>query len=277
MKNILLIMLMAACLCSCNSDEKNAAKLLSRAEHSFGNGNYNCAKLQIDSIKTVYPKAFAARKAGIRLMQQIDLKEQTKTLVYLDSMLQIKQQALDAIKKNYVFEKDEEYQEIGNYFYPSQTVEKNIGRSFLRAQVNELGEMYLTSIYTGAGPLNHHSVKVSVGDSYAQTPVSTDRYETKDLGKVIEKSDYKAANDGGVTGFIMTHQGQKIRLQYEGKRSYKTYMSASDVKAVAEIAQLARILASMQEIRKEQQEANLKIRFVKRKMQEAEAAAQNEE
>ena len=51
-------------------------------------------------------------------------------------------------------------------------------------------------------------------------------------------------------------------------------MPASDIKAIAEVADLARVLAGMEEIRKELQEANLKIKFVTRKMQEAEAESE---
>ena len=54
-------------------------------------------------------------------------------------MMTVKQAALDSIKGKFVLEKDTAYQEVGNYFYPTQVVEKNIGRSFLRAQVSELG------------------------------------------------------------------------------------------------------------------------------------------
>ena len=43
-------------------------------------------------------------------------------------------------------EKDTAYQEVGNYFYPTQTVEKNIGRSFLRGQVNEQGAVSYTHL-----------------------------------------------------------------------------------------------------------------------------------
>lgn len=51
-------------------------------------------------------------------------------------------------------------------------------------------------------------------------------------------------------------------------------MRPDDVKAVARISDLARILSGMEEIRKEQKEANLKIRFVTRKMQEGEASGE---
>ena len=180
-----------ALLASCgDGGEKEAQIRLQKAEAALQQENFSEAKLQIDSIKVLYPKAFEARKQGIKLMQQVDLKEQGKTLVYLDSMMLVKQAQLDSIKGNFVFEKDTAYQDIGNWLYPTQVVEKNVGRSFLRGQVNELGEMSLTSIYCAGGQLNHTSVKVSVGDTFAETPMTNDSYTTTDLGRTIEKADY---------------------------------------------------------------------------------------
>lgn len=257
-------------LFSCNSDEKKAEELFQRAESSFATGDYSLTKLQIDSIRTLYPKAFEVRKAGIKLMQQVDLQEQQKTLVYLDSVMAVKQASLDSIRGNFVLEKDTAYQEVGNYFYPTQTVEKNIGRSFLRGQVNERGEMSITSIYCAGGKLHHRAVKVSVDDLFAETPISPDCYETTDLGKAIEKADYKLGADGGVIAFIIANQDKKrIRLEFIGDRNYKTTMQPNDIKAIAELSRLAQILSSIEAIKKEQNEANLKIRFVNRKIEEA--------
>lgn len=257
-------------LFSCNSDEKKAEELFQRAESSFATGDYSLAKLQIDSIRTLYPKAFEVRKAGIKLMQQVDLQEQQKTLVYLDSVMAVKQASFDSIRGNFVLEKDTAYQEVGNYFYPTQTVEKNIGRSFLRGQVNERGEMSITSIYCAGGKLHHRAVKVSVDDLFAETPISPDCYETTDLGKAIEKADYKLGADGGVIAFIKANQDKKrIRLEFIGDRNYKTTMQPNDIKAIAELSRLAQVLSSIEAIKKEQNEANLKIRFVNRKIEEA--------
>lgn len=263
----------AALLAGCGSDDKKADELIRRAELSFADGEYNLAKLQIDSVRTLYPKAFDARKAGVRLMQQVDLQEQRKTLVYLDSMMTVKQAELDSVKGRFVLEKDTAYQEVGNYFYPTQVVEKNIGRSFLRGQVNERGEMSLTSIYCGGGNIHHTAVKVSAGELFAETPPSSDSYETTDLGKAVEKADYKLGNDGGVVAFLAANRDKKnIRLEFVGDRNYKTVMQPNDVKAIAELSELARILTGIEEIKKEQKEANLKIQFVTRKIEEAEAA-----
>ena len=273
MKKIGLSALLAlAFLTGCgDGGEKQAQLHLQKAEQALLLENFSEAKLHIDSIKVLYPKAFEARKKGIKLMQQVDLKEQTKTLAYLDSVLLVKQEQLDSIKGNFVLEKDTAYQDIGNYFYPTQTVEKSLGRSFLRGQVSELGEMSLTSIYCAGGQLHHTSVKVSVGELFAETPMSKDSYETTDLGKTIEKSDYKVGEDGGVVGFIIAHQDKNIQLQFVGDKTYRTAMQKTDRKAIVELAELARILSGMEEIRKQQKEASLKIQFVSRKIEEGQA------
>lgn len=262
-------LLSLALFASCgDGGEKEAQKRLQKAEIALQQENFSEAKLQIDSIKVLYPKAFEARKHGIKLMQQVDLKEQGKTLVYLDSMMQVKQAQFDSIKGNFVFEKDTAYQDIGNWLYPTQVVEKSLGRSFLRGQVNELGEMSLTSIYCAGGSINHTSVKVSVGDTFAETPMTNDSYTTTDLGRTIEKADYKVGNDGGVVGFIVANQDKNIQLTFIGDKTYRTAMQKNDRKAIVELTELARILSGMEEIRKQQKEANLKIQFVTRKIEE---------
>ena len=266
---ILALSLLAGCG---DGGEKEAQVRLQKAEAALQQDNFSEAKLQIDSIKMLHPKAFEARKQGIKLMQQVDLKEQQKTLVYLDSMMQVKQLQLDSIKGNFVLEKDTAYQEIGNWFYPTQVVEKNVGRSFLRAQVSELGEMALTSIYCAGGKLNHTSVKVSVGDTFAETPMTKDSYTTTDLGRTIEKADYKLGEDGGVAGFIVANADKNIQLTFIGDKNYRTAMQKTDRQAFVELTDLARILSGMEEIRKQQKEANLKIQFVTRKVEEAKAA-----
>ena len=262
-----------ACLCctlfSCSNVEKKAGEKLRAAREAFQRGDYIEAKIQIDSIKILYPKAFETRREGIGLMQQVELKEQEKTLVYLDSMLQDKQKEVDALKKNYTFEKDAEYQRTGNYLHPSQVIEKNLHRSYLRFQVDETGVMSMTSIYCGPHNIHHLAVKVTAPDgSFAETPASKDSYETTDLGEKIEKADYKLGEDGNVIAFLNLNKDKNIRVNYLGERSYATVMTPNDRKAVAAVYELAQLLSSITEIKREMEEANLKIEFVKRKIQE---------
>lgn len=270
MKKLIVGLCATLVLASCGNDaEKKANERLTTARTAFEQGDYNEAKLQIDSIKILYPKAFDARREGISLMQQIELKEQQQSLVYLDSILQTKQKEFESIKNKYVLEKDAEYQQTGNYFWPTQTVEKNLHRSFLRFQVNEQGVMSMTSIYCGGSNLHHFAVKVIAPDgSFAETPASKDSYETTDLGEKIEKADYKMGADGNVMGFLYLNRDKNIKVEYIGDRKYTTTMTPSDRQALAGIYELSQLLSSIGQIKKEQEEANLKIQFVTKKIEQ---------
>lgn len=251
-----------------NNDEKKAAEKLALAEKSFNAGNFNEAKLQLDSIKTLYPKAFEVRKKGIMLMQQVELQEQHRTIAYLDSMLIVKKAEVDARKGAFTFEKNVEYQTYGNYFYPSQMIDKNFNRTYLRAQVNELGIFSLTSIYSGKGFIHHKAIKVSLPDgSSAQAPMSRDIYETADLGTKTEKVDYRVGNDGGVASFIAQNKNQKIRLEYIGNGKHSIIISPSDAKAISEVYDFAKTIFAIEQIKKEMKEANLKIRFINKRIE----------
>ena len=275
MKKVILLACLCCTLFSCEDVEKKAGEKLQAAREAFELGNYNEAKILIDSIKMLYPKAFETRRAGIGLMQEVELKEQEKSLVYLDSMLQAKQKDFDAIKGKYTFEKDAEYQNIGNYLHPSQVIEKNLHRSFLRFQVDENGVMSMTSIYCGAHNIHHVAVKVTAPDgSFAETPAAKDSYETTDLGEKIEKADFKLGEDGNVMGFLYLNKDKNIKVNYQGERPYSITMTAADRQALASVYELAQLLSSMTEIKKNMEEANLKIEFVKKKMEERKDNAQ---
>ncbi|MGN0048555.1 MAG: hypothetical protein ACI37U_06670 [Bacteroides sp.] len=275
MKRIILLTCLCGALMACGEVEKKAEAKLQVAREAFERGDYNEAKRQIDSIKVLYPKAFETRRAGIALMQDVELAEQEKTLTYLDSLMRQKEQELDRLRPRYTFEKDEEYQQIGNYLHPSQVIEKNLHRSFLRFMVNEQGVMNMTSIYCGPRNIHHTAVKVTAPDgSFAETPTAKDCYETSDLGEQIEKADFKMGNDGNVMGFLYLNRDKEIRVDYLGERPYSFRMSAADRQAVAAVYELSQLLSSMSQIRKEQEEARLKKEFVTRKKAEREAKNQ---
>ncbi|MDR0989013.1 MAG: hypothetical protein LBM06_06095 [Prevotellaceae bacterium] len=264
-----LSLMLVFALTACQDVEKQASRHLQAARQAFDEGRYNEAKLQIDSIKINFPKAFETRRAGIRLMQQVELKEQLITLAYLDSMLQVQRQELNRRLSNFVLEKDTAYQRIGNYFHPSQVVEKNLHRSFLRFQVDERGVMDMTSIYCGNAYIHHSAVKVTAPDgTFAQTPPSKDSYETDNLGQKIEQADFRLGSDGNVMGFIYLNRDKPLRVEYLGDRRYTYPMNTTDRQALAAIYELSQLLSSITRLEKDQKESLQKKSFVERKMTE---------
>ncbi|HIZ33875.1 MAG TPA: hypothetical protein H9814_10150 [Candidatus Bacteroides merdigallinarum] len=262
-KPILFLTALCCLLTACEDVEKKANEKLQLARQAYEAGQYNEAKEQIDSIKILYPKAFDARRAGIYLMQDIELAEQQKTVAYLDSLLQVQQADLEKQRARFVLEKDTAYQQIGHYLAPAQVIEKNLHRSYLRFQTDETGVMSLTSIYCGKSPIHHTAVKVTAPDgTFAQTPASKDSYETSDLGEKIEKADYKLGEDGGVILFVGQHKDQNLRVTFTGDRTYSTTLSRADRQAAADVYQLSQLLSSITQLKKDKEEALMKIRFV---------------
>jgi hypothetical protein len=262
------VSLLCVAVCSCGGDvEKLAGKHLATANEYFESGDYSAAKTEIDSIKILYPKAFKVRREGIRLLQQVELKEQERGLVYLDSVMAAKREEFKSMEAKFTLEKDTAYQRVGNYLWPTQTVERNLHRSFLRFQVDEQGVMSMTSIYCGASNIHHSTVRVTVPDgTFAETPMSNDSYETSDLGEKIEKADFRMGADGNVMGFLYVNRDKQVKVRYSGDRDYSFVMAASDMDALVNIYELSQVLSAMQQIKKEQEEANMKIAFINKRI-----------
>src|SRR5574344_1263828 len=268
MRKLAIIFFVITAICACGGNvEKKAQERLTAAQKEMGKGDYSAAKLQLDTIRLLYPKAFKEREQAIKLMQQIDLKEPAHTLVYLDSVLLAVTKEVESQKGNFILEKSEQYQDEGNYLVPSQTVEQSIGRSFLRAQVSESGQLVLTSILC-RNNINHNSVRVMCGDSFAETPVSKDIYISKDLSGITEKVDYQDGADGNVIAFIASNKDSKMTVQYKGTRTCTLELSQKDKDAVASIYHFAQRLKARQEVLKAIKQAKLKVEFIHRKMQE---------
>ena len=140
------ITLIAAILTGCNGDEKAAQARLDKARAMYENNEFFGAKNEIDSIRALYPKEVKVLKQGLTLMRQVEVKEAERNIAFCDSLLPIKLEEVEGLKKGFAFEKDSVYEEIGNYIWKQQTIERNVQRCYVRCGVNEEGEMYLASV-----------------------------------------------------------------------------------------------------------------------------------
>ena len=263
MKYKMLFVLGLLFLLSCGEDvEKSAGRFLTAAKTAFDAGRFDEAKANIDSIKVVCPKAFEARKAGIALLRQVELAEARRTYAYTDSLLAISVARAEELTPRFTFEKDAQYQDIGRYSAPSQKLEQNAQRCYLRATVDEHGRMVLTSFWRGAAYIHHHAVKVYVGDTFAQTPARTDTYESSDALAKTERNDYVLGEtDGDVIQWIALHAGQAVKVDYLGDKTYTTTLTASDTRAIADVYELAQALQAVHKLSVMQDETTRRIAF----------------
>lgn len=277
MKKILALVALSSIIISCGENiEQKAGHHLDNAKEAFSIGNYNVAKQEIDSIKILYPKAFETRRQGIKLMQQIEEAEQLRAIEYEDSMIAVAQAAFDKIKANYAFEKDERYQDIGLYTIKSQAPQRNTDRTYIRAQVDELGRMTLISCYRGSSYIHHDWLKLSLGEVYVDTPESNDRHEFEDLGVYYEWLSFINGNDGGAAAFINANKDQNITFTLYRKTGpdssrpvYRNLkLNKDDRYAIASLYDLSQVLLSLNEHKNLREEANRHLIFIRSKMKD---------
>ena len=271
-KSAICIALAAVTLAACNNAEKEARARLSNAQSMYERNELFAAKSEIDSIRALYPKEFKDLKEGLSLMRLVEGKEAERNIAFCDSLIPIKAEEAEGLKKGFVFEKDSVYEEIGNYIWKQQTVERNVQRCYIRSGVNEKGEIYLASVFYGGAPINHTSIKVSTKDGqFAETAsIPYDggvNYRFKDLGKTTEVVTYKGEKGIDAAKFISTNIKERIKVDYTGGKPYTIYIADGDKKAIAATIELATVLSDLENLQKEKEKSTKRIAYLKSKLE----------
>lgn len=272
-KSAICIALAAITLVACNNAEKEARARLDNAKSMYERNELFAAKSEIDSIRTLYPKEYKVLKESLSLMRLVEVKEAERNIAFCDSLMPIKAEEAEKLKKGFVFEKDSVYEEIGHYIWKQQTVERNVQRCYIRSGVNEKGEIYLASVFYGGGPINHTGLKVSTKDGqFAETAsIPYDggvNYRFKDLGKTTEVVTYKGENGLDAAKFIATNATDRIKAEYTGGKPYTIYIADGDKKAIASTFELATVLSDLENLQKEKEKATKRIAYLKSKLKE---------
>jgi len=269
-KNLLIIISVSCFLISCN-EKKEAQMRLNEANVLYENKEYNAAKNVIDSIHVLFPYEVAVRKQALTLLRQVERSECERNIAYCDSLLPLYISELPDLIKGFVFEKNDDYDVIGNYIWNTMTVERNVERSYIRCGVNEEGEMYMASVYFGA-PLNHTGLHLSISTgSYAETPaIPYDgglNYRFKDSGNTTEVVTYKGDHCKTIANFVMfVNEKDRIKATYSGGRSFSLNLSDVDKKAIRATYELANVLNNIHSLENEKARSEKKIMILDLKL-----------
>ena len=259
------ILLISSVLISCNSrkaKERDADRRLSHIELLIEKKAFNSAKFEIDSIHTLYPMLVEKRRIAAALSDTIIRRESTRSLAYCDSILPSKIHEMDSVQKNFRFEKNAKYQDVGNFVYKTEQTESNANRTYLKTYVDENAEFYLISNYCGS-KIEQQSVEVSVGDLFAHTDTislsdpNNHRYD--DGGSHFESIMFKNESGKNVFEFIAQNNSKGLKVTLLGTKKYSYYLSDADRKAIVETYHLWKIKRDVVQLRKEIKKANLRI------------------
>lgn len=250
-KIALLLFSVCACIACTPTTSDNALQLLDEATSHYIKGQYNSAKLLIDSIHGTYPRRIDVRKEACNLLYQIERDETDRTLVYLDSVMPMLRQQWQTECKQFVLA-DTIY--LPKPVYQHRNLYKQQPTTTLLCEVDEQGNVSLISVYNGRS-LDHVSVKVACKDIYAQTDsvltTSVYNYRFADLGSCWEYVTFDKIKQSDVLGFISMYADEPLKISLFGKRTYTYYLSKTSARAIKESLLFAQTTAQLYQMKQE--------------------------
>lgn len=259
-RNLLLALVAGLALTNCAEDvEKLAKPYLTRAQQAYANKQYALAKLQIDSIKLLYPKAFDTRTQANALLIEVELSEARTSKYYTDSLLAESTARATTLAEALYLDKDAKYQDYGNYYAAQHRAEKNASRSYLRPQASEKdGAFTITAFYRGK-PLGAHTLRFTASDeSYVELQPTAEPYIMSDATGRTERTDFVATPD--VVYFVAQHPSAKVTLIGANGKAQMPF-TKNDAKALTQVADLADALQASYTLKAQQQELTRRIAF----------------
>ncbi|MCD8177043.1 MAG: hypothetical protein LUE98_06335 [Tannerellaceae bacterium] len=270
-KLIVCLLLPVIILCSCDNREKEARSRLEQARTMYEQGELNAAKNEIDTLRANYKDVVKIQQEGLELMRLVEIKESERTIAFCDSLLPLKRMEAEELKEGFVLEGDPVYNEVRNYVWKQQTVERNVMRCYIRSRVNERGEMFLESVYYGSRPVNHTAIRVSIADGQfadtAEIPYDGGlNYRFEDLGNTTEIVTYTGDKGVDVVKFIYDHEDERIKVEYTGGKPYTIYMTDADKKALSATYDLATVLNDIDNMVTRRDKATQRMDYLKKKL-----------
>lgn len=272
MKNYFLYFILLIGLFACGNEDKAAESRLNRAKQLANSGLYSAAKLEIDSIRSLYPTSYKVIKQAVILFREVERKEQSRNSIFCDKAIEDLSAKIKQLQKDFILDKNPEYQAVGNWILPSQKVERNLNRSYLRCGVSESGEMTLVSVYYGARPINHNAIRVSTGDGvFAETlQIPFDggnNFSFVDGGMTSQIVTYSRKKENGVSGFIRLYAHQTIKVEYLGGKPFSYNLDDESKKAVLKTYALSQVMKDLNRFKQEKKVADAKLIYLERKKQ----------
>lgn len=257
---------------ACNSRnkiEKEADARLEQIARLIENNNWNTAKNEIDSIHYLYPRLVEKRKTAQAYKDTIERKEALRTISYCDSVLIYKGHEADSLKLLFSFEKNEQYQEYGNYIYKTMLIENNLNRPYLKAEVNENADFFLTAYYQGKSKLEYDKIKLTTANGlFAETdsiPELIFKHSFKDDGLVWETVSFKNAAAANTAMFIAQHQHENVKVNLQAKKAFSYNLLPNDKKAITETYNLWVVMSDVVQLEKEILKAKAKIAQIEKR------------
>ncbi len=229
---------LAFCLlaaCHRPTDTELSAQRIAYARQLADIGNFNQAKLQLDSVHLLYPKEVGMRRQAKRLNDSIVYLESVRTLHYSDSVLQTLLPQTDQLLKSFRYQKDEAYENRGKYVHRLLYTNSNIARCYLQAYVTDNRQTILKSYYYGAKAINHTAVDLAAGDIRCDISGTLHSFEAEGHYEILTMPEESALQ---ALLFVANNKTERLKITLQGKSNYVYYLQPNEKEALEQTYRL---------------------------------------
>lgn len=210
----------------------------------------------------------AQMRAEQRVQDSIDYLRQVRTLQYTDSLLLLLQPTIDPMLKNFVYDKDERYEDHGTYTHRYLRTTTNTSRCFLQASMTDDCRLVLRSFYFGANPIRHTAVMLFADSAQVRLQGDNHIFESEGYHEILTLEGDDALS---VLRFINAYADSRLKIQLFNdkndlpKATY--YLADGDRKALIDTYALYVLMSDIRLLEKENRQASLQVQKYQKRLQ----------
>lgn len=257
------------CLAACTqAREQQAAQAhVDAAAGLIEQHRYEAALQQLDSVHALYPRRVAERRQAKALKDTIVYLQAQHTLRYCDSVLQPLLPEVDKLLKEFRFEKNESYEDHGQYVYRNLQTGWNTSRCFLQAYVSDDRKTLVKSYYYGTKPVHQTAVALSAGDQEIEQSGQNHAFEAEGWHEILTLTDEQALE---VLNFVSSHLAERIRVTAQGEKPNAKavyYLSDNEKQALDKTYKLGLLMRDIDQLEQQISLASKRIEHFEEKRQ----------
>ena len=167
------------------------------------------------------------------------------TIHYSDSMLLLLQAQADSLLTIFKYEKDDKYEEQGQFIHPRLRLPLNASRNYLQAYVRDDSRLCVRACYYGTSPLNLSAVNLEADSATIRLNGISHTFQVDAYHEWLNLTERDALQ---LLRFIAEYASYKIEVTLQGAWKTRFVLSEQDKQALLDTYHLSLLMKDIQQL-----------------------------
>ncbi|MFO7617037.1 MAG: hypothetical protein R6V75_07275 [Bacteroidales bacterium] len=250
---ILVSLILSSLLFSCSSAlQKKAEADFLQVEQFAARSEPRSALRLLDSILVRYESDYGIVGKALKMKTIIGNAYYQEMIAASEETMKVLEGEVASLKGHFRYTPGEAGRP-GIYEHRRQTPENSWNRTYLKVNLNDQGEVWLSSQYYGQEWIDHTSLRVYDSGLFvlSDTIPLSDPWNRKveDMGDRWETIEFREGTDAGILAFIADNYEKPLKARFNGRKFHYIVLETFDREAVHYGWRLAQLLKEMDGLR----------------------------